>query len=102
MNGTCKYQLDGQDTNGEEWYYCTTHDELAISDEAPCNGYQEIPYDDDSIDKAEAITEAVMALLTNTPVWVHDGGEDADSMVFHGEAQEVFNKVLDILRGEKQ
>ena len=44
MNGECKYNLDGEDTNGEIWYRCTTHDELAPSNWAPCAGYKEIPY----------------------------------------------------------
>ena len=44
MNGDCEYELDGHDTDGTPWYRCTTHDELALSPDAPCAGYVEIPY----------------------------------------------------------
>lgn len=45
MNGWCEYVQDGVDTDGTAWYRCTTHDELAPSDAAPCAGYIEIPYE---------------------------------------------------------
>lgn len=44
MNGQCEYVRDGRDTDGTIWYRCTTHDELAPSQDAPCAGYIEIPY----------------------------------------------------------
>ncbi len=44
MNGWCEYIHDGYDTDGTEWFRCTTHDELAPSSDAPCAGYEEIPY----------------------------------------------------------
>lgn len=44
MNGECVYIFDGFDTDGEGWYRCTTHDELAPSGEAPCAGYIEKIY----------------------------------------------------------
>jgi hypothetical protein len=44
VNGTCEYVFDGTDTDGTKWYRCVTHDELAPSPDAPCDGYQEIPY----------------------------------------------------------
>jgi hypothetical protein len=40
----CEYILDGTDTDGTEWYLCTTHNELAPSQDAPCNLYIEIKY----------------------------------------------------------
>jgi len=44
MNGQCEYVIDGTDTDSTVWYRCTTHEELAPSQDAPCAGYQEIPY----------------------------------------------------------
>lgn len=44
MNGQCEYVYDGEDTDGTVWYRCLTHDELAPSPDAPCDGYQEITY----------------------------------------------------------
>lgn len=44
MNGNCDYTFEGKDTDGTRWYRCITHDELAPSPDAPCAGYQEIPY----------------------------------------------------------
>lgn len=44
MNGDCEYVREGRDTDGTIWYRCITHDELAPSNEAPCAGYEEIPY----------------------------------------------------------
>lgn len=44
MNGDCEFAFDGHDTDGTEWYRCTTHNELSISDWGYCEGYQEIPY----------------------------------------------------------
>lgn len=43
-HAACEYVLDGTDTDGTEWYLCTTHDQLAPSDEAPCAGYYPPPY----------------------------------------------------------
>lgn len=34
--GDCEYEHDGTDTDGTEWYLCTTHDEQAPSPDAPC------------------------------------------------------------------
>lgn len=44
MNGWCEYVLDGHDTDGTPWYRCVTHNEVEISPDAPCAGYEEIPY----------------------------------------------------------
>lgn len=44
MNGECKYIFDGKDTDGTEWHKCITHNELAPSPDAPCAGYEEVPY----------------------------------------------------------
>lgn len=44
MNGECEYIYDGTDTDGTRWYTCLTHNESAPSMDAPCDGYQEIPY----------------------------------------------------------
>lgn len=44
MNGECEYTLDDIDTDGTKWYRCTTHDELAPSEDAPCAGYIETSY----------------------------------------------------------
>lgn len=46
MNGKCHYQLDGIDEDGQKWYECMTHKELAPSPDAPCSGYEEIPYEE--------------------------------------------------------
>lgn len=46
MNGDCKYVRDGRDTDGTIWYRCTTHDMPEPSKDAPCAGYEEIPYKD--------------------------------------------------------
>ena len=54
---------------------------------------------DKNIDTAEAITVAVMQMLTNTPVYVDDGS--GESFVLHDEAQPVFDEVLAILEGEE-
>lgn len=36
MSGECIYELDGTDTDGTEWFLCLTHDDLALSPDAPC------------------------------------------------------------------
>lgn len=41
----CDYKLDGTDTDGTKWYRCSVHDELAPSEDAPCAGYIEEPYE---------------------------------------------------------
>lgn len=46
MNGECVFIFEGDDTDGQAWYLCTTHEELAPSPYAPCAGYIEVPYDD--------------------------------------------------------
>lgn len=43
-HAACEYVHDGTDTDGTEWHRCTTHDQLAPSDEAPCAGYYPPPY----------------------------------------------------------
>lgn len=43
MNGWCEYVHEGYDTDGTEWFRCTTHDKVEISSDAPCDGYEEIP-----------------------------------------------------------
>lgn len=45
MNGDCEYKAHGTDTDGTEWFFCSTHNELAPSQDAPCAGYEEIPYE---------------------------------------------------------
>lgn len=35
----CVYDHDGFDTDGTEWHLCLTHDELALSADAPCAGW---------------------------------------------------------------
>lgn len=42
----CEYELDGHDTDGTTWYLCVTHNEQAPSPDAPCAGYEEIPYEE--------------------------------------------------------
>lgn len=44
----CKYEFDGTDTDGTDWYRCLTHGELAPSPDAPCAGYVEKPYTPDN------------------------------------------------------
>lgn len=44
MNGQCEYEYHGEDTDGTKWYQCTTHERMALSPDAPCDGYEEIPY----------------------------------------------------------
>lgn len=44
MTWNCEYVLDGHDTDGTAWHRCVVHDELAPSDEAPCNGWHAPPY----------------------------------------------------------
>ena len=44
MNGDCEYVYDGDDADGTRWYYCTKHNCLAPSPDAPCAEYQEITY----------------------------------------------------------
>lgn len=46
MNGQCEYKKDGVDSDGTVWYLCLVHDELAPSQDAPCAGYEEIPYEE--------------------------------------------------------
>lgn len=41
----CDYERDGKDTDGTTWYRCKVHDELAPSQDAPCAGYIEEPYE---------------------------------------------------------
>jgi hypothetical protein len=58
MNGDCEYEFEGYDTDGTEWFHCTTHDSIEISPDAPCNGYEEIPY---IVSVAESILRGVAA-----------------------------------------
>lgn len=43
-NEYCEYVYDGKDTDGTVWYLCTIHNEMALSDLAPCSGYIEDKY----------------------------------------------------------
>lgn len=43
-NEYCNYVYDGKDTDGTLWYNCLVHNELALSDVAPCSGYIEDEY----------------------------------------------------------
>lgn len=40
----CEFVHDGFDTDGTEWFLCTTHSELSVSDWGYCAGYIEITY----------------------------------------------------------
>jgi hypothetical protein len=49
-------------------------------------------------DKAEEITEAVMALLAPTvPLTASDGSDDPNSLTYTEEARAVYEKVLGVL-----
>lgn len=39
----CEYEFDGEDTDGTKWYLCTTHDELAPSEDEPCSKWVNDP-----------------------------------------------------------
>lgn len=39
----CYYKFDGEDTDGTEWFLCTTHDELALSQNASCSKWVNNP-----------------------------------------------------------
>lgn len=41
----CNYHLEGTDSDGTKWYRCDVHDEAAPSEDAPCAGYIEEPYE---------------------------------------------------------
>ena len=32
----CTYREDGKDTDGTQWYICTTHDQPSLTDMYPC------------------------------------------------------------------
>ena len=55
----CKYVFDGTDTDGTPWYQCTVHDELAPSNDAPCDGYHAPPYVDPLATPEPSVTEAL-------------------------------------------
>ena len=40
----CVMVFDGNDTNGDEWNRCTTHNRLVLGDAYVCEGYEPPPY----------------------------------------------------------
>lgn len=54
------------------------------------------------VDLAEEITESILPLLSNSPVYQHDGGNDPDGKILTEEAQCIFNAVLEILDGDSK